>query len=65
MAVAAEGVRPIAQRSPGGMSAEPTGAADFCIEALPGTVPPGEEPKWPPCTADEYLQERLREIKLV
>ena len=39
--------------------------SDFCIEALPGTVPPGEQPKWPPCTADEYLQERLREIKLV
>ena len=39
--------------------------SDFLIEALPGTVPPGEQPKWPPCTADEYLQERLREIKLV
>jgi isopenicillin N synthase-like dioxygenase len=39
--------------------------SDFLIEALPGTVPPGEAPKWPPCTADEYLQERLREIKLV
>ena len=39
--------------------------SDFRIEALPGTVPPGEQPKWPPCTADEYLQERLREIKLV
>lgn len=39
--------------------------SDFLIEALPGTVPEGEEPKWPPCTADEYLQERLREIKLV
>lgn len=38
--------------------------SDFRIEALPATVPPGEEPKWPPCTADEYLQERLREIKL-
>ncbi|HWH22079.1 MAG TPA: 2-oxoglutarate and iron-dependent oxygenase domain-containing protein [Allosphingosinicella sp.] len=38
--------------------------SDFVIEALPGTVPDGEEPKWPPCTADEYLQERLREIKL-
>ena len=25
----------------------------------------GEAPKWPSCTADEYLQERLREIKLV
>jgi isopenicillin N synthase-like dioxygenase len=39
--------------------------SDFLIEALPGTVPDGEEPKWPPCTANEYLQERLREIKLV
>jgi isopenicillin N synthase-like dioxygenase len=39
--------------------------SNFRIEALPGTVPPGEQPKWPPITADEYLQERLREIKLV
>ena len=39
--------------------------SDFCIEALPGTVPEGEQPKWPPITANEYLQERLREIKLV
>jgi isopenicillin N synthase-like dioxygenase len=39
--------------------------SDFMIEALPGTVPPGEQPKWPPMTADDYLQERLREIKLV
>jgi isopenicillin N synthase-like dioxygenase len=38
--------------------------SDFMIEALPGTVPPGEQPKWAPITADEYLQERLREIKL-
>ena len=38
--------------------------SDFLIEALPGTVPQGEQPKWPPITADEYLQERLREIKL-
>jgi len=38
--------------------------SDFLIEALPGTVPSGEEPKWPPITADGYLQERLREIKL-
>jgi len=37
---------------------------DFVIEALPGTVPPGEEPKWPPISSHEYLQERLREIKL-
>jgi isopenicillin N synthase-like dioxygenase len=39
--------------------------SDFLVEALPGTVPPGEQPKWPPITSDEYLQERLREIKLV
>jgi len=39
--------------------------SDFLIEALPGTVPDGEAPKWPPITADDYLQERLREIKLV
>jgi len=39
--------------------------SDFLIEPLPGTVPAGEQPKWDPITADEYLQERLREIKLV
>ena len=39
--------------------------SDFLIEALPGTVPAGGQPKWPPITADAYLQERLREIKLV
>jgi isopenicillin N synthase-like dioxygenase len=38
--------------------------SDFLIEALPGTVPAGEQPKWEPITADGYLQERLREIKL-
>ena len=38
--------------------------SDFVIEALPGTVPAGEQPKEPPITADDYLQERLREIKL-
>ena len=37
---------------------------DFVIEALPGTVPEGEEPKWPPISSHEYLLERLREIKL-
>ncbi len=37
---------------------------DFVIEALPGTVPVGEEPKWPPISSHDYLQERLREIKL-
>jgi isopenicillin N synthase-like dioxygenase len=39
--------------------------SDFLIKALPETVPAGEQPKWPPITADGYLQERLREIKLV
>jgi len=37
---------------------------DFMIEALPGTVPAGEQPKWPPISSHDYLQERLREIKL-
>jgi isopenicillin N synthase-like dioxygenase len=37
---------------------------DFMIEALPGTVPLGEKPKWPPISSHDYLQERLREIKL-
>ena len=39
--------------------------SDFLIEALLETVPAGEQPKWPPITANDYLQERLREIKLV
>jgi isopenicillin N synthase-like dioxygenase len=39
--------------------------SDFLIDALPETVPAGEKPKWPPITANDYLQERLREIKLV
>lgn len=39
--------------------------SDFLIEALPGTLASGEQPKWPPITANDYLQERLREIKLV
>ncbi|MCM8556544.1 isopenicillin N synthase family dioxygenase [Sphingomicrobium sediminis] len=38
--------------------------SDFEIKALPGCVPEGEEPKQPPITADEFLQQRLREIKL-
>ena len=37
---------------------------DFVIEALPGMVPAGEQPKWPPISSHDYLQERLREIKL-
>jgi len=39
--------------------------SDFLIDALPETVPAGEKPKWPPITSNDYLQERLREIKLV
>jgi isopenicillin N synthase-like dioxygenase len=38
--------------------------SDFLIEALPETVPEGEQPKWEPITSNDYLQERLREIKL-
>jgi isopenicillin N synthase-like dioxygenase len=38
--------------------------SDFLIEPVPGTVPAGEPQKWPAITANEYLQERLREIKL-
>jgi isopenicillin N synthase-like dioxygenase len=37
---------------------------DFIIEALPDTVATGEQPKWPPISAHDYLAERLREIKL-
>jgi isopenicillin N synthase-like dioxygenase len=37
---------------------------EFLIEALSQTVPPGEAPKWPPITAHDFLQERLKEIKL-
>ena len=37
---------------------------DFMIEALPNTVPDGEEPQWPPISSHDYLMERLREIKL-
>ncbi len=37
---------------------------DFLIEPLPGTVAEGEAPRWPPITAHDYLQERLREIRL-
>lgn len=39
--------------------------SDFLIDALPETVAAGEHPKWPPITANDYLLERLREIKLV
>ena len=38
--------------------------SDFLIEALPQTLPPGEAAKWPPISANDYLEERLREIRL-
>lgn len=38
--------------------------SDFLIDALPETLAMGASPKWPPITANDYLQERLREIKL-
>ena len=38
---------------------------DFVIEALPATLGQGEQAKWPPISAHDYLAERLREIKLV
>ena len=38
--------------------------SDFVIDPLKETVATGERPKWPPITANDYLQERLREIKL-
>jgi isopenicillin N synthase-like dioxygenase len=37
---------------------------EYMIETLPGTVPAGEQPKWPPISSHDYLLERLREIKL-
>ncbi|WP_343342798.1 2-oxoglutarate and iron-dependent oxygenase domain-containing protein [Sphingomicrobium sp. XHP0239] len=37
---------------------------DFTIEALPSTVPAGEQPQWEPINSHDYLMERLREIKL-
>lgn len=30
------------------------------IEPVPGTVPPGEQPRFPPCTAGEHLAEMYR-----
>jgi len=39
--------------------------SDFLIDPLKQTVAAGDKPKWPPITANDYLQERLREIKLV
>lgn len=38
--------------------------SDFLIEALPQTLGPGEAPKWPAISANDYLKERLREIRL-
>jgi isopenicillin N synthase-like dioxygenase len=37
---------------------------DFMIEALPGCVDEDRPQKWEPISAHDYLQERLREIKL-
>ena len=39
--------------------------SDFLIEALPQTLGAGEQPRWPAISANDFLQERLREIKLV
>jgi isopenicillin N synthase-like dioxygenase len=39
--------------------------SDFLIDALRETVPAGERPEWSSITANDYLQERLKEIKLV
>src|SRR5437763_12465184 len=39
--------------------------SDFLIDPLRETIAAGEQAKWPSITADDYLQERLREIKLV
>lgn len=39
--------------------------SDFMIEPLLETIGAGEVPKWPPISANDYLEERLREIKLV
>jgi isopenicillin N synthase-like dioxygenase len=39
---------------------------DFLIRTLPGCIDAQHPDRYPvPCTADEYLQERLREIKLL
>ena len=38
--------------------------SDFLIDALRETVPAGERPEWSSITANDYLQERLKEIKL-
>ena len=40
-------------------------ASDYCIRTLPGMITPERPDRYPePITADGYLQERLREIKL-
>ena len=40
--------------------------SDYCIRTLPGCVDADHPDRYPtPITADEFLQERLREIKLV
>ncbi len=39
-------------------------ASDFCIKALPSTIGPGRPAPLAPITAHDFLQERLREIRL-
>ena len=39
-------------------------ASDYRIEALPGATGPGRPEPQPPITAHDFLQERLREIRL-
>lgn len=39
--------------------------SDMRLDCLPSCVPAGEEPKWGPISAGEYLEERLIEIGLL
>ena len=38
--------------------------SEMVLDPLPQCVPAGTTPRYPPCTAGEYLEERLREIGL-
>ncbi len=38
--------------------------SDMRLDCLPGCIPPGEQAKWPPITAGEFLDQRLEEIGL-
>ena len=38
--------------------------SDMRLDCLPSCIPPGEQAKWPPITAGEFLDERLSEIGL-